>query len=58
LYARSGACRAALEMLAAGARNASGDPARELRLLAERQAPVERDLIAGAALARTIRAGS
>jgi hypothetical protein len=58
LYARSGARRAALEMLAAGARNASGDAARELRLLAERQAPAERDLIAGAALARTIRAGS
>jgi hypothetical protein len=58
LYARTGSRRAALQLLAAGAHGANGDAARELRLLAERQTPNDRDLIAGAALARSIREGS
>ena len=58
LYQRSGARRAALQLLAAGAHAASSDAARELRLLAERQTPNDRDLIAGAALARSIREGT
>jgi hypothetical protein len=58
LYARGGARRAALALFAAGARNATGEAARDLRLLAERQTPSERDLIAGAVLARTIRHGA
>jgi hypothetical protein len=58
LYARSHARRAALQLFAAGARDAGGNAAQELRRLAERPAPSDRDLIAGAALARSIREGS
>jgi hypothetical protein len=55
LYERTKSRRAALALLAMGARHASGDAATQLRLLAERPAPTDRDLIAGAVLARTIR---
>jgi hypothetical protein len=58
LYARTKSRRAAIALLAAGARNASGDAVTQLRLLAERQSPTDRDLITSAALARTIREGS
>lgn len=58
LYERTGSRRAALARLAAGAHGANGDAARDLRLLAERQSPNDRDLIAGAALARSIRESS
>jgi hypothetical protein len=55
LYARAHARRAALALLAAGARHAGGEAVTQLRLLAERQSPTDRDLIAGAVLARAIR---
>jgi hypothetical protein len=58
LYERTKSRRAAIALLAAGARNASGDAVTQLRLLAERQSPTDRDLITSAALARTIREGS
>ena len=57
LYERTKSRRAAIALLAAGARNASGEAVTQLRLLAERQTPTDRDLIAGAVLARTIREG-
>jgi len=44
-------------MLAAGARHATGETATRLRLLAERPTPDDRDLIAAAVLARTLREG-
>ena len=55
LYARTRSRRAALALLAMGARQAGGEAATQLRLLAEQPAPTDRDLIAGAVLARTIR---
>jgi hypothetical protein len=55
LYERTKSRRAAIALLAAGARHANGEAAAQLRLLAERPAPTDRDLIAGAVLARTIR---
>jgi hypothetical protein len=58
LYERNRARRAAIALLAAGAHAASGAAADELRRLAERQSPSDRDLIASAALARTIREGT
>jgi hypothetical protein len=58
LYERTKSRRAAIALLAAGAHNAGGDAVTQLRLLAERQSPTDRDLITSAALARTIREGS
>ena len=58
LYQRNGARRAAIALLAAGAQSAHGPAADELRRLAERQSPHDRDLIASAALARAIREGT
>lgn len=58
LYERTRARRAAIGLLAAGARHASGDAVTQLRALAERQTPSDRDLIASAVLARAIREGS
>jgi hypothetical protein len=58
LYERTKSRRAAIALLAAGARHASGEAVTQLRLLAERQTPTDRDLIASAALARSIREGS
>jgi hypothetical protein len=55
LYQRTKSRRAALALLAWGACHANGEAAAQLRLLAERPAPADRDLIAGAVLARTIR---
>jgi hypothetical protein len=55
LYERSHARRAAIGLLATGARHASGEAVTQLQLLAERPAPTDRDLIASAVLARTIR---
>jgi Domain of unknown function (DUF4350) len=57
LYERSRSRRAAIALLASGARHASGDAVTQLRALAERQTPSDRDLIASAALARAIREG-
>ncbi len=57
LYERSGSRRAALGLLAAGAANASGEAVDRLRALAARPRPTDRDLVAGAVLARTIREG-
>jgi hypothetical protein len=58
LYERTKSRRAALALLAHGARNAGGEAGTRLRLLAERAAPTDRDLIAGAVLARSIREGA
>jgi hypothetical protein len=58
LYQRNKARRAAIALLAAGAQSAHGAAADELRRLAERQSPVDRDLIASAVLARAIREGA
>jgi len=58
LYERNHARRAAIALLAAGAQAAHGAAADELRRLAERQSPGNRDLIASAALARAIREGT
>jgi hypothetical protein len=57
LYARSNARRAAIVLLAHGAQRATGEAATQLRALAERQTPTDRDLIASARLARIIREG-
>ena len=58
LYERTGSRRAALGLLAAGAANASGAAAGQQRALAARPRPTDRDLVAGAVLARTIREGA
>lgn len=58
LYQRSKARRAAIGLLAHGARNATSDAATQLRSFAEYTTPSDRDLIASARLARTIREGS
>jgi hypothetical protein len=58
LYQRNRARRAAIALLAAGAQSAHGPAADELRRLAERETPADRDLIASAALARAIREGA
>jgi hypothetical protein len=55
LYQRTKSRRAAIALLARGACNANGEAAAQLRLLADRPAPADRDLIASAVLARTIR---
>ena len=57
LYRRSGARHAAIALLAHGARHVTGEAATQLRLLADLPSPSDRDLIAGARLARTIREG-
>ena len=57
LYERSRARHAALALLAHGARNANDAAAMQLRELAEREAPDDRDVIAGARLARISREG-
>jgi hypothetical protein len=55
LYERTHARRPAIGLLASGARHASGAAVMQLRALAEQPAPTDRDLIASAVLARTIR---
>ncbi len=55
LYQRNRARRAALALLAAGVHDAGGEAVMQLRALAERQSPDDRDLVAGAVLARAIR---
>lgn len=58
LYERSHARRAALTLLAHGARNARNAAAMQLRELAEREELNDRDVLAGARLARIIREGN
>jgi hypothetical protein len=55
LYERTHARRAAIARFADAVTQAEGAGAMELRALAERQSPADRDVIASAALARTIR---
>ena len=58
LYQRSGARRAAIALLAHAARTAPGAAAVQLRALAERQSPSDRDVIVSAQLARRVREGA